>query len=142
VTEAEACRLQGVCFETLRVGKLAEKRQELLAVDCVFIDEGQFIPDLAEVVAELVAAGKLVYVSALEIDVNRNYWEPVMELRQRVPGVRVKRLKADCHMCLTPNCAEVNYRTSSHEGRFHIGGSEAYIAVCPGCDAVRNRADT
>lgn len=48
--------------------------------DVIGIDEGQFYPDIVEVVEEWLAAGKKVIVSALDGDFRRKPFGRVLEL--------------------------------------------------------------
>lgn len=64
--------------------------------DVIGIDEGQFYPDLVEMVEQWVEAGKVVLVAALDGDFRRKPFGRVLEL---VPNA-VTRIRSGSHWYL------------------------------------------
>lgn len=103
--------------------------QELCQAAVVFIDEGQFFPDLYVVVVELVETlGKHVIVSALDGTWERKPFEQVLQLIPFADGV-VKQT-ALCVVCKDGTPAPFSMRTVNTTALEVVGGIDAYKPVC------------
>ena len=102
------------------------------SAEVVGIDEGQFFPDIAEVVELWANHGKIVIVAALDGTFEKKPFGSVLKL---VPlAESVEKLLAVC-MCCHEKEASFTKRRESNSGSdvIFIGGAESYLAVCRGC---------
>lgn len=95
----------------------------------VFIDEGQFFPDVVSVAKELLKAGITVIISGLDGDYKKepfaNNW------LQLIPyAASAKKLTA---ICKCGNPASFTVRISNDDGQNVIGGADKYEARCDMC---------
>jgi thymidine kinase len=99
------------------------------SADIILINEGQFFPDLYEVVVELVELyGKTVYVCGLDGDFKRRSFG---QLSQLIPICdEVQKLSAKCSDC--GNSAIFSHRISKEKEQIVIGSSN-YKPLCRGC---------
>jgi thymidine kinase len=102
---------------------------QIHVADVILINEGQFFPDLYEIVYSMVEEyGKTVYVCGLDGDFNRNKFGQLLDL---IPLCdTVKKLRADCHIC--DNEGLFSHRITAEKGQVVIG-SDNYIPLCRGC---------
>lgn len=100
-------------------------------IDTIFIDEGQFFPDLKEVVIELVERyNKNVIVAGLITDFNRNKFGQILDL---IPLCdKVTKLSSLCSICKDGTPGIFSKRISSEEEQTVVG-SDNYIPVCRMC---------
>lgn len=108
----------------------SDLREELwLDADVVLINEGQFFPDLAQAVKNMVDNhNKHVYVCGLDGDFKRQKFGSILDL---VPLCdRVEKLTAFCGKCLAP--AVFSHRITSESGQVVIGANN-YVPLCRGC---------
>jgi thymidine kinase len=97
----------------------------------VCIDEGQFFPDLAAGVAELLALGLVVHVSALSGTFEQKPWQSVSEV---IPlADEIVFLRADCDKCREKQCAKYTWRISPSKELILVGAEDEYMAVCQTC---------
>jgi thymidine kinase len=101
------------------------------AAEAVFIEEGQFYPDLYDFVVHAVEVqGKDVVVAGLDGDSDRQPFDQMIRL---VPlADRVDKLYALCAACgdgTTP-AAFTQRRPGAPSDRTLVGGQETYRAVC------------
>lgn len=99
----------------------------------VYIDEGQFFPDLVDGCDKLAAAGKHVYVAALNGTAEQHSWPIVAELMAHADMIRF--------LAAGP-CARCGHRTAPftarrptaiREGTIQVGGADVYEPVCRKC---------
>ena len=92
----------------------------------VFIDEGQFFPDLLKSTMHMVEEhGKHVYIAALETDYKREQFYQVCMLCSLAE--HVERLQAKCSYCLRK---AIFSQKKDWNDMNHIGGEELYESVC------------
>lgn len=92
----------------------------------IFIDEGQFFPDLSPVADDYANQGKRVFVAALDGTFQR---EPFPSVAALVPKVdAITKLLAKCHTCEAP--APFSKRISADQEVHVIGGVDKYQAAC------------
>jgi thymidine kinase len=103
--------------------------------DVILINEGQFFPDLYEVVLALVEQyGKIVYVCGLDGDFKR---QPFGQLMQLIPLCNnILKLHSKCSMCNKD--ALFSHRTSNETTQIVIGSSN-YKPLCRGCYLDSNK---
>jgi thymidine kinase len=116
------------------------KNIDIVKYNVVGIDEGQFFPDLYDIVKKWVNQGKHVRVAGLDGDAFMNKFGQVCDL---VPiSDEFVKLKAGCRMCLDElERAGFHGNILAIEGPFtkrlgtstvqkEVGGSDKYIPVC------------
>jgi len=111
----------------------AQKLEEVASLvddyDVIGIDEGQFYPDLIEMVEQFASQGKIVVIAALDGDFRRKPFGRVLEL---IPmAEQVSKLSAVCTFC--HNDASFTRRLTSETEVQVIGGSDKYVACCRKC---------
>jgi thymidine kinase len=118
-----------VFAERLRDIFSGEAAMDYHSVDVILINEGQFFPDLYEVVIELVELyGKTVYVCGLDGDFKRRSFG---QLSLLIPMCdEVQKLSAKCIDC--GNSAPFSHRISQEKEQIIIGSSN-YKPLCRVC---------
>lgn len=98
--------------------------------DVILINEGQFFPDLYEVVANMVACNKKVYVCGLDGDFERKKFGTILDL---IPLCdKVCKLTSLCSMCRDGTPGIFSMRLTN-EKQQTVVGSDNYIPVCRKC---------
>ena len=98
----------------IQLNKLEEiYSYELVNIDTIFIDEGQFFEDLVNVVKNLVELYKInVVVTGLDGDSNRNKFGHILDL---IPFCNsCTKINAACIMCLNGTPAPFSYRKQNN----------------------------
>ena len=102
----------------------------LINIDTIFIDEGQFFDDLVDVVKKLVEINKInVVVTGLDGDSNRNKFGHILDL---IPFCNTCiKINAACIMCLDGTHAPFSYRMKKTElSQILIGAGDSYMSLC------------
>jgi thymidine kinase len=124
--KAEVVNHDGVSFPCLKAASLLDI--DVVNVDAVFVNEGQFFPDL--VVACSRWADELhihVFVCGLDGDFKRDVFGSLLGL---IPVAdEVHKLHAYCFKCKDGTLAPFSARLSEEKNQISIGASN-YIAVC------------
>lgn len=116
-------------------GLMKHVRNPVVAgADVVCVDEGQFHRDLRQFCEWAAELEKVVVVSALLGDAERNGWESVMNALPIADSVSF--LTAICQRCRNRD-APFTWRHHEEQGdrgkRVQIGGAEKYQSVCGPC---------
>ena len=97
----------------------------------ILINEGQFFPDLYQVVIEMVEnKNKIVHIAALDGDFKRNIFGEILQLIPRCDDYL--KLHALCAKCKDGTKASFSHRISSEDEQISIG-SDNYIPLCRKC---------
>ncbi len=104
-------------------------------IDTIFIDEGQFFPDLKNVVLKLVENNKInVVITGLDGDYNRNKFGQILDL---IPYCNTcTKINAACIKCLDGTPAPFSYRikqddyTNDYSNQVLIGSGDLYMSLC------------
>jgi thymidine kinase len=106
--------------------------------DVILINEGQFFPDLYQIVKLLVEDyGKHVYVCGLDGDFKRHKFGQLLDL---IPlSDNVKKLHSNCKFC--NNNAIFSHRITNEIDQVVIGSSN-YHALCRACYNKNNSVKT
>ncbi len=98
-------------------------------INTIFIDEGQFFPDLKETVIYLVEALNInVVVSGLDGDSNRNKFGSILDL---IPYANTcNKINAACILCLDGTPAPFSFRNSNNDNQILIGSTDKYMSLC------------
>lgn len=116
----------------------------------VGVDEGQFYPDLPEIVDLWTREGRRVYVAALDGDFRRKPFGRVLEA---IPlATNIVKLSAVCMLCAVGSSADAAGRPSgpadasftvrivAGETQELIGAKDKYRAACLACYLKANRS--
>lgn len=115
---------------TVCVARLADIDPRLLVnAKSIFIDEGQFFPDLVSGCDAFVRMGHTVHVAALSSDFQRKPFEVMKYLPALCKETRM--LTAVCMRC--GEDAEFSHRTSASVEQVDVGGADKYEALCGAC---------
>jgi thymidine kinase len=102
---------------------------EYLQSEIIFIEEGQFFPDLVEFVLNAVNNdNKIVIVSGLDGDFQLNPFENIVRLIPHSEGIT--KLNALCKMCGDGTQASFSKRLVESKERELVGSDGIYEAVC------------
>ena len=102
----------------------------LKSSDVILINEGQFFPDLYEVVVDMLNNNKKVYVCGLDGDFERKKFGTILDL---IPLCdKVNKLTSLCSLCRdgTPCIFSMRLTTETEQT---VVGSDNYIPVCRKC---------
>jgi thymidine kinase len=103
---------------------------DLVDIDTIFIDEGQFFEDLVPAVKILVEQHNInVVVTGLDGDSNRNKFGHILDL---IPFSNTcTKINAACIMCLDGTPAPFSYRkTNQNKDQILIGAADSYMSLC------------
>jgi thymidine kinase len=134
-------RSQGCCMLTDLTEVLS--LPEYHAATHIFVDEGQFFPDLVSVVLRMAEGdGKHVTVAALFSDYKRTPFKEVAALA--AVSDEVQFLSAKCAVCdkeakFTWKKAESSHHTPAGSRRLDVGGNEMYEPLCREHYTLKNR---
>jgi thymidine kinase len=124
---------------TFTVARLADMDPKRIAsVQVIGIDEGQFFPDLKPMCMKWAEAGKRVIVAGLDLDFQKQPFEPMAQLAAMTPCIT--SMKAKCHICEKPASFTQLFKPTQTKDQILVGGSELYRPVCaqhfalPNCD--------
>jgi thymidine kinase len=98
--------------------------------DVILINEGQFFPDLYEVVIDMLKFNKKIYISGLDGDFERKKFGSILDLIPLCDNV--KKLKSLCSLCRNGTPGIFSMRLT-HEKEQTVVGSSNYIPVCRNC---------
>lgn len=104
-------------------------------VKSIYIDEGQFFPDLKEFVDCMMEMAN-IYISTLDKDWKKKYF-PSFEKLLEIGEIEKIRLCAKCDVCEERN-AIYSYKRDQEQktmiNGFLVGGSSIYGSICDNCD--------
>jgi thymidine kinase len=98
--------------------------------DVILINEGQFFPDLYEVVIDMLKHNKKLYVSGLDGDFERKKFGDILDLIPYCDNVR--KLKSLCSICKNGTPGIFSMRLTNEKEQTVVG-SDNYIPVCRNC---------
>lgn len=103
---------------------------ELRESDVILINEGQFFPDLYEVVIDMLKYHKKIYISGLDGDFERKKFGNILDLIPHCDNVR--KLKSLCSICKNGTPGIFSMRLTNEKEQTLVG-SNNYIPVCRNC---------
>jgi thymidine kinase len=112
--------------------KICDKRDYtvLRNSDVILINEGQFFPDLYDVVVDMLLHNKKVYVCGLDGDFERKKFGQILDL---VPLCdKVTKLSSLCSLCKNGTPGIFSMRLTKEKQQTLVG-SDNYIPVCRKC---------
>ena len=97
----------------------------------IFIDEGQFFPDLKNTVLELVEKyNKNIVISGLICDSNRKPFGQILDLLPYCDMDKITSITALCLHCMDGTAASFSHRNKKNDNQILIGESDLYSSVC------------
>lgn len=106
--------------------------------EVILINEGQFFPDLYEVVNDMVNYGKQVYVCGLDGDFERKKFGSILDL---IPICdKVEKLTSICSLCKDGTKGIFSMRITSEKEQTVVG-SDNYIPVCRKCYSTKKKTE-
>jgi thymidine kinase len=116
-------------YELNKEHRLQDKIQVELS-DVILINEGQFFPDLYDIVVEMLKMNKKIYVCGLDGDFERKKFGQILDL---VPLCdKVHKLTSLCSLCKNGNSGIFSMRLTNEKEQTVVG-SDNYIPVCRVC---------
>jgi thymidine kinase len=112
--------------------KIGDKRDYIVLrnSDVILINEGQFFPDLYDVVVDMLLHNKKVYVCGLDGDFERKKFGQILDL---VPLCdKVTKLSSLCSLCKNGTPGIFSMRLTKEKQQTLVG-SDNYIPVCRKC---------
>lgn len=104
-------------------------------VDVILINEGQFFPDLYEVIQQLLSLCKKIYVAGLDGDFERNKFGSLLDL---IPICdKVYKMNSLCGICKDGTPGIFSKRLSCEKEQTVVGSTN-YIPVCRNCYQIKN----
>jgi thymidine kinase len=104
--------------------------EEVKNSDVILINEGQFFPDLYEVVVDMLSSKKKIYICGLDGDFERKKFGTILDL---IPLCdKVTKLTSLCSQCKDGTHGIFSMRLTSEKEQT-IVGSDNYIPVCRKC---------
>ena len=104
--------------------------EELKKSDVILINEGQFFPDLYDVVVDMLSSKKKIYICGLDGDFERKKFGTILDL---IPLCdKVTKLTSLCSQCKDGTPGIFSMRLTSEKEQTVVG-SDNYIPVCRKC---------
>lgn len=132
-------KVMAPCLQTSELNHLWTKNEDggsnssyeiLRNSDVILINEGQFFPDLYDVVIDMLNHNKKVYISGLDGDFERKKFGFILDL---IPICdNVKKLKSLCSLCRDGTPGIFSMRLTQEKEQTVVGSSN-YIPVCRNC---------
>ena len=123
-------KVMAPCFQCTELNQLWTFGNNLKSMDVILINEGQFFPDLYEVVTDMLKHGKKVYISGLDGDFERKKFGHMLDL---IPLCdKVIKLTSLCSLCKNGTRGIFSMRLTQEKEQT-IVGSDIYIPVCRNC---------
>lgn len=117
-------------FDNLENIPRIKDKLEIAKSDVILINEGQFFPDLYEVVVDMLKYNKKVYVCGLDGDFERKKFGTILDL---IPLCdKVTKLTSLCSQCKDGTPGIFSMRLTN-EVEQTVVGSDNYIPVCRKC---------
>jgi len=118
------------CSELNQLWSSDNQELALKKVNVILINEGQFFPDLYEVVTDMLQNGKTIYISGLDGDFERKKFGQMIDL---IPLCdKVSKLTSLCSLCKNGTRGIFSMRLTK-ETEQTLVGSDNYIPVCRNC---------
>jgi thymidine kinase len=96
----------------------------------ILINEGQFFPDLYDIVSDMIRHNKQIYICGLDGDFERKKFGSILDLIPLCDNV--KKLKSLCSLCRDGTHGIFSMRLTNQKQQTGVG-SDNYIPVCRKC---------
>jgi thymidine kinase len=108
----------------------SEYQNNVYQSDIILINEGQFFPDLYEVVVDMMRHNKKVYICGLDGDFERKKFGSILDL---IPLCdKVTKLTSLCSLCRNGTSGIFSMRLTKEKEQTVVG-TKNYIPVCRNC---------
>jgi thymidine kinase len=134
-------KIMAPCLQATNLGDIwnnpdEENYKALRNSDVILINEGQFFPDLYEVVVDMLKNKKKIYVCGLDGDFERKKFGAILDL---IPLCdEICKLKSLCSLCKNGTAAIHSMRLTS-ETEQTVVGSDNYIPTCRNCYETKRK---
>jgi len=135
------CCTEGHCNEGLCENKRESTaaHKSLRNSDVILINEGQFFPDLYDVVLDMLENNKKVYICGLDGDFERKKFGAILDL---IPLCdKVNKLTSLCSLCRDGTRGIFSMRLTN-ETEQTLVGSDNYIPVCRSCYSKKQSSNS
>jgi thymidine kinase len=130
-------KIMAPCIQCSELNHVWTEKKELTETDVILINEGQFFPDLYDVVTDMLNAGKKIYISGLDGDFERKKFGYMLDL---IPLCdKVTKLTSLCSLCKDGTPGIFSLRLTQEKQQM-IVGVDNYIPVCRKCYELNNGA--
>lgn len=110
----------------------------LTNINVILINEGQFFPDLYDIVKKMLSINKQIYISGLDGDFERKRFGQIIDL---IPLCdKVNKLNSLCGICKDGTPGIFSMRISNEKEQTVVG-SDNYIPVCRSCYLTFNELE-
>jgi len=121
-----------VMIPCIQSNNLLNVWEEITRTNVILINEGQFFPDLYDIVVNIMnnLSNKKVYICGLDGDFKRNKFGQILDL---IPYCdKIQKLTSICSLCRDGTPGIFSMRLTNEKEQMIIG-SDNYIPVCRNC---------
>jgi thymidine kinase len=123
-------KVKAPCLQTNELKEIWPSNFALFSSDVILINEGQFFPDLYDIVITMLDYNKKIYICGLDGDFDRKKFGQILDL---IPYCdKVNKLHSICSLCRDGTMAIFSMRLTD-ETEQTVVGSNNYIPVCRKC---------
>jgi len=123
-------KVMAPCLKTDKLSNIWLKNDVLINSDVILINEGQFFPDLYDIVIDMLKHNKKIYICGLDGDFERKKFGNILDL---IPLCdKVEKLSSLCSLCKNGTLAIFSMRLTKEKEQTVVG-SDNYIPVCRNC---------
>ena len=128
-------KIMAPCIQTnlltdIWINENFESYYSLRNSDVILINEGQFFPDLYEIVLDMLKCNKKIYICGLDGDFERKKFGDILDLIPICDSI--KKLTSLCTLCRNGKPGIFSMRLTNEKEQTVIG-SDNYIPVCRNC---------
>jgi len=123
-------QIMAPCLQANLLAEIWPKSENLKNSEVILINEGQFFPDIYEIVIDMLNNNKKIYICGLDGDFERKKFGQILDL---IPLCdKVRKLTSLCSLCKDGTAGIFSMRLTN-EIEQTVVGSENYIPVCRKC---------
>jgi thymidine kinase len=123
-------KIMAPCLQASELNEIWSNNVQLKNSDVILINEGQFFPDLYDVVVDMLKHNKQVYICGLDGDFERKKFGSILDLIPLCDNV--KKIKSLFSLCKNGTTGIFSMRLTNEKEQTVVG-SESYIPVCRHC---------
>jgi thymidine kinase len=123
-------KVMAPCLQANTLREIWTTNESLQLSDVILINEGQFFPDLYEVVIDMLNKNKKIYICGLDGDFERKKFGQILDL---IPYCdKVVKQTSLCSLCKDGTKGIFSMRLTNEISQMVVG-SDNYIPVCRKC---------